>query len=102
MRIHKGFHVSLLKKYLASDLPRTPEIPPPPLEIKYEVDEIINSRRTRDYNVEYLVVWLGWNEQGWEPLEHLTHCIDRVREFHTRFPRKPRPNNLDSLLSTSP
>jgi hypothetical protein len=103
MRIHKVFHVSLLKEYVASDLPRTAEPPPSPLEIddelEYEVDEILNSRRTRDGNIEYLVVWLGWNEQGWEPLEHLTHCTDRLREFHTRFPRKPRPNNLDSILS---
>ncbi|KAK9430286.1 hypothetical protein V1505DRAFT_371760 [Lipomyces doorenjongii] len=56
-------------------------------------------RRTRDGHIEYLVVWLGWNEQGWEPLEHLQHCTDRLREFHARFPRKPRPPNLDSLLS---
>ncbi|KAK9242369.1 hypothetical protein V1506DRAFT_89889 [Lipomyces tetrasporus] len=84
-RIHKAFHVSLLKEYVASDLPRAAEASPPPLEIddelEYEVDEIL--RRTRDGNIEYLVVWLGWNEQRWEPLEHL----------------KLRPNNLDSLLS---
>ncbi|KAK9428537.1 chromo domain-like protein [Lipomyces doorenjongii] len=105
MRIHNVFHISLLKPFVPSDLPRRPEPQPPAIEIDselyYQVDEIVNSRRSKK-GIEYLVSWLGWNEQTWEPLSHLTSCIDFVNEFHRRFPRKPRPPNLNSYLQTSP
>ncbi|KAK9342745.1 hypothetical protein V1522DRAFT_447941 [Lipomyces starkeyi] len=51
MRIHNVFHISLLKPFVPSDLPRRPEPPPPAIEIDselyYQVDEIVNSRRSK-------------------------------------------------------
>jgi hypothetical protein len=48
MKIHLVFHVSLLKPYHVSIIPRRTHEPPPPIvvdgEQKYEVKEILDSR----------------------------------------------------------
>ena len=43
--------------------------------------------------LQYLVDWVGYNdfETSWEPVENLSNADIAIREFHTKFPAKPRP-----------
>ena len=94
MKIHPIFHVSL-EPFYASMLPGRLPKPPPPVEIddieKFEVDEILDSRILRG-RLENLVHWQGYNvsERTWEPARNLIHASIKVREFHQRYPTRPK------------
>ena len=66
-----------------------------PVEIdgieEFEVDEILDSRILRG-QLEYLVYWQGYDisEHIWEPAPNLIHASTKVREFHQRYPTKPK------------
>ncbi|XP_032813661.1 chromodomain Y-like protein isoform X2 [Petromyzon marinus] len=49
----------------------------------YEVEKIIDKRKTRKGRIEYLVRWRGFNSDGdtWEPEHHLTTCTEYIKEF---------------------
>jgi hypothetical protein len=102
MQIHDVFHVSLLEPYKKSKLPGRHQSPPPPEEIEgeenWEVEVIANSRYNKKRKrIEYFVFWKGFppEQAGWEPWEHLEGTAEEsVREFHRRYPRKPREPQL--------
>lgn len=93
-RLHPVFHVSLLEPYLENDIAGRVAPPPQPIEVdgemEYEVEVILDSRR-RYRRLEYLVKWLGYNEQTWQPARDVQHCQDLVQDFHARYPEKPGP-----------
>jgi len=85
-RIHPVFHVSLLEPFNANTIEGC-TAPAPPLmevegEIEYEVEAILDSRLYHS-KLQYLVSWLGYNEQTWEPPEHVAHCPELVAKFHS-------------------
>ncbi|XP_013855197.1 chromodomain Y-like protein [Austrofundulus limnaeus] len=50
----------------------------------YEVERIVDCRRTRKGKVEYLVRWRGYSSEGdtWEPESHLSTCMTYVQDFN--------------------
>ena len=59
-------------------------------EEEYEVEYIIDSHY-KGKHLEYLIHWKGWSEtdRTWEPMSHLEHAADAVREFHASNPSAP-------------
>lgn len=98
MRCHPVFHVSLLRPAATDPAPGQRVEPPPPVEVdgleEWEVEEILDSfweRRGRGRRLKYVVKWVGYELPTEEPANYLEHASDRVRNFHRRFPQKPRP-----------
>ena len=57
------------------------------LFLNFKVDTILGSR-TRHHKLEYLVRWLGYdeNEDTWEPEENLEACPEIVQEYLKKIP----------------
>ena len=95
MKIHPIFHVSLLKPYKDSTIPRRLQAPPPPIEVdgaeEFEVSEILDSSINRG-KLEYLVHWQGYkvHERTWEPAANLENVPEMIVEFHQEYPSKPK------------
>ena len=94
MKIHPVFHVSLLKPYHKSTIPRTFR-PPLLVEIdnnlEYEVENILDSR-IRWHHLEYLVLWKGYDlsECTWELASNLQNAPNKIVAFHRTYSHKPR------------
>lgn len=88
MRIHNVFHAQLLEPYLENTIPNRAQEPPPPVEVEgqeeYEVEAILDHRtnQRRKEPLQYLVKWLGYNEQTWEPPSHLSNALDLLKEYN--------------------
>jgi transposase InsO family protein len=93
-KVHPRFHINLLEP---AD-PRTPlqktwhhELEE---ENEFEVERIINHRGS-NHNKEYLVKWLGYdnNENTWEPETNLTNCRQLLATYRNHsLPRTPEDN----------
>ena len=95
MRIHPVFHVSLLEPVASDPLPGQENIPPPPIivdgELEFQVDEILDARRTRNPNQPlYLVKWTGESQLTWEPYDNVKD-LEALHKFFKKYPEKPRP-----------
>jgi len=90
---HRTFPVSLL--HAAADDPLHGQVVPPPLPViiegeeEWEVEEILDSRRTRG-RLQYLVKWRGFADPTWEPEENLVE-VEAVDIYHGRYPERPAP-----------
>ncbi|MEQ2304109.1 hypothetical protein AMECASPLE_023644 [Ameca splendens] len=62
----------------------------------YEVERIIDKRKTRRGKVEYLVRWRGYGSEGdtWEPESHLSTCMFYVHEFNRQYSGQQRDITL--------
>ena len=112
--LHDVFHASLLEIYHPSGIPGRHSSPPLPVELstgeEYEVDQILDSRMRRR-QLQYLVLWKGYpiSEATWEPVTHLQHAPEALRDFHQRYPLKPggnlggrpwREDNVTNVISS--
>jgi hypothetical protein len=96
--LHDVFHVNLLEPFTKNTIPNRRQQPPPPIEIddhlEYEVSAILDSRRHRN-QLQYLVEWAGFEgtpeHQTWEPASNLENAAEYIRDFHRRYPLKPKP-----------
>jgi hypothetical protein len=96
--IHPVFHIRLLEPYVRNTIPNRRQPPPPPVEVEendeYEVSAILDSRFRRS-RLEYLVEWAGYDEspehRSWEPADNVANAKDYIRDFHRRYPHKPKP-----------
>jgi hypothetical protein len=97
--IHPVFHVSMLEPAPPSSIPNRTEDPPPPVEIKgeveYEIAEILDTKldRRRRCKLLYLVRWTGYEgtdeETSWITADKLSHAQELVQDFHKAYPDKP-------------
>ncbi len=77
-----------------SELQQEPPPPPPEVidnDIKYEVEEVLDSRLYRR-KLKYLVKWEGYphEDNTWEPEENLQRAQEAIQEFHRKHPAAPR------------
>lgn len=79
---------------------------------EFEVEKILDYRKItkidtitkKKYEVEeYLIKWLGYDEQSWEPLSNLDNCKILLNEFKKKMkkkiPSKRRKKNCKSKIS---
>ena len=70
--------------------------PPLPTQVDglpdLEVKDILDSRYFYR-KLQYLVDWVGYDHSdiSWEPVENLSNASLAIKEFHEKFPDKPRP-----------
>ncbi|KAH0611235.1 uncharacterized protein H6S33_011662 [Morchella sextelata] len=76
MKMHPVFHVSLLD--------------PAANDPEYAVEEILDSRETRNGGLQYFVKWTGYTDPTWEPAAYHDNTA-AVDIFHTHYPDKPGP-----------
>ena len=99
--LHPVFSINLLEPFQENTIPNRRQPPPPPVEVEgeeeYEVSAVLDSQKIRN-KIEYLVEWIGYEEspdhRTWEPVENLVHAKEFVRDFHRRYPDKPKPQNI--------
>lgn len=95
MKIHPVFHVSMLEPVASDPLPGQKQVPPPPVivdgELEFQVDEILDAKRTRNPDQPmYLVKWTGESQLTWEPYDNVKD-LEAFDKFITKYPEKPRP-----------
>lgn len=100
MKIHPVFNAYLLHPVSDDALPHQSQMPPPPVEVdgveEWEVEEIVDSvtdRRGRGGRprVKYVVKWKGYDTTTREAADTIWEDVpDLVRNFHRRYPSKPR------------
>ena len=90
--MHPVFHVSLRKEYF-EDLvrPKREQVLRPVPELvenheEYKVETILNKRKLRSRDTEYLVKWRGYhvNEATWVPSLDLGNAKKAVQDFEGR------------------
>jgi hypothetical protein len=108
LKIHDVFHIDVLEpappqSYLRNRRAETPG-PAESAEGVYEVERVLDSEyrgktwKDGTRKVWYCVKWLGYDgeadEMAWEPEESLMAVWARVKDFHRRYPTKPRGRGL--------
>ena len=51
---------------------------------EYVVERIVGERRNKRRRTQYLVKWEGWDSPTWEPAANMTHCREKIDEFHAQ------------------
>jgi hypothetical protein len=104
MKVHPVFNVNLLVPAACDPHTGQRQPPPPPVEINglehFEVEEIVDSftdRRGRGGKprLRYVVRWSGYDVPTTEPAWAICEDVPgMVRNFHRRYPDKPRPQTM--------
>ncbi|XP_060901532.1 chromodomain Y-like protein [Labrus mixtus] len=70
----------------------------------YEVERIVDQRRSKKGKVEYLVRWRGYGSDGdtWEPETHLSTCMIYVHDFNRQQAERQRDATLLRSTRSSP
>ena len=100
MKIHKVFHVNLLKPYIPGKTQMPPQPPLPELidgQLEWEVYRILSDRTIPyhsgakgkgkgrvEHKTEFLVQWAGYpiEEATWEPATHLKNAQEAVAAYY--------------------
>ena len=98
IKVHPVFHVSLLKEYFKDSVrPEREQLLQPVLELvenheEYEVETILNKRKLRSRDMEYLVKWRGYHvkEATWVLSSDLENAKKAVQDFKRRAKRGKR------------
>uniref|UniRef100_UPI003908B103 testis-specific chromodomain protein Y 1-like n=2 Tax=Pongo pygmaeus TaxID=9600 RepID=UPI003908B103 len=59
---------------------------------EFEVESIVDKRRDKNGNTEYLIRWKGYDQQDdtWEPEQHLRNCEKCILDFNRRQTEKQK------------
>lgn len=70
----------------------------------FQVERIVDKRKTRKGKVEYLVRWRGYGSEGdtWEPESHLSTCMIYVHDFNRQYAERQRDSILMRSTRSSP
>ncbi|KAM6990173.1 chromodomain Y-like protein [Tautogolabrus adspersus] len=70
----------------------------------YEVERIVDKRRSKKGRMEYLVRWRGYGSDGdtWEPESHLSTCMIYVHDFNRQHAEWQRDATLLRSTRSSP
>jgi hypothetical protein len=99
IKVHNVFHVSLLRRFNANEIPGQTSQPPMAIEVNettdtYEVESIVDGKNI-GRSFKYLVQWKGYDglpdSTTWEPISHLEGCEDLVNDYHQSYPDRPKP-----------
>ena len=96
IKIHPVFHVSLMEPHVANPFPNRVVDPPLAIQVdgveEFEVHEILDSRFRRG-KLQYYVDWVGYDvsDRSWEPAGNLGNAAEALRNYHQKFPSRPRP-----------
>jgi hypothetical protein len=100
MKCHPVFHTWLLHPAPVNPYPGQRPAPPPPVVINneehHQIQDLLDSRK-RYGHLQYLVRWVGYDRPSWEFAEDLLEDApdpELYRQFHQRFPEKPRNDRL--------
>ena len=76
MRIHPVFHISLLEPAHPNAEGQDQIEVIPENEEEYKVEQILDTRKSKNGKIEYLIHWKGYghDEDTWEPFKHLIYC----------------------------
>ncbi|KZZ87162.1 retrotransposon nucleocapsid protein [Ascosphaera apis ARSEF 7405] len=98
------FHPDKLSLAPTSTFPGQRQATPPPVMIydndgvhpEWEIDEIVDCRRTAAYGVQYRAKFIGdwpeWNARPpWQPWTDFVNAPQKILDFHARHPRAPPP-----------
>lgn len=75
---------------------------------EFEVEKILDYRKITNIDPntkkkfiveEYLIKWLGYNEETWEPISNLDNCKQLLNEFKKNLKNKSRNKNSKSKIS---
>ena len=102
-RIHRVFHVSLLEP-APSDAAIKTEWHFEDDEEEYDVERILDSRRS-GRKIEYLVKWLGFDEEenSWEPTENFSSAMNqKLVDYHRANPQRPGPTETTAREKPKP
>ena len=100
--IHPIFNKNLLTPYHEPEFPTQPQNTwPPPVEVEgaepeFVVEEIVDSKKVQGGAVRYKVKWEGYgpHEMTWEPITVLDNAKDAIKDFHNKFPNKPKTKEI--------
>ncbi|XP_056382115.1 chromodomain Y-like protein 2 isoform X1 [Hyla sarda] len=69
----------------------------------YEVERIVDKRKSRKGKWEYLIRWKGYgsSEDTWEPEHHLLHCEEFIDEFNGLHLTRDRRAKAGKQVATS-
>ena len=69
-------------------------------EPEYEVEEILDSQKTKVGKMYYKVKWKGYGleDASWEPVEGLEGAPKAIAQYHKRYPKKPSPKSLRTVI----
>jgi transposase InsO family protein len=110
MKVHKVFHVSLLKPHKQDGRYQPP---PLPFEIEddfeYEVERVLAHREVRfrkTTRIQYLIKWVGYGVEHntWEPEDNLTNCSELLKLYwdYTAATQRVRAVPKDSSHRKAP
>ena len=99
VKLHLGFHISLLEPTTSTEpIPEHQQPPPPPVIIQeqqeWEVEKILDSRHYRN-QVQYHVKWTGFHDpdRTWYLARNFENSPDLICHFHEEYLRKPATLN---------
>ena len=102
IKIHPVFNARLLTLANENPLPHQRNAPPPAVEVdgheQFEVEDIVDSKTDRrgcggKSRLRYAVKWVGYDDPTFEPAELVWEDVPELaRNFHRRYPTKPKPN----------
>ncbi|KAM4062448.1 integrase core domain-containing protein [Hirsutella rhossiliensis] len=102
--IHNSFHTNLLRPSPNDPLPGQYNTPPPPITLDakgeklWAIEEILDSKRTKQKGFQYHILWRGFDlEQAtWEPLHNVVNAHIAIKEFEKHNKNKPRPTKQEA------